>query len=136
MTVLRKAGEFPNRSVVEYATITVEIPHRLVPANLRQEFYEDEDIVKGLFASPNGRLSYKTLYLDSVELAERLAERLAELFKNRPYRHHYKLVVSVERTTKTATATKGKIKHSEQANTFLVEPATVLAADQADKAGS
>ncbi|EKG35777.1 hypothetical protein [Pseudomonas syringae] len=119
MSALRKAGDFPNKSVVEYATIYVEIPHRLVPINLRNEHYEDEDLVKGLSVSPTGRLSYKTLYLDSKELAEKLAERLADLFKNRPYRDHYKLAVSVERTTMTVTATKSKIKHSAQVASYL-----------------
>ncbi|KPW51947.1 MULTISPECIES: hypothetical protein [Pseudomonas syringae group] len=119
MSALRKAGDFPNKSVVEYATIKVEIPHRLVPTNLRNEHYEDADLVKGLSVSPTGRLSYKTLYLDSKELAEKLAERLTDLFKNRPYRDHYKLAVSVERTTMTVTATKGKIKHSDQVASYL-----------------
>lgn len=119
MSALRKAGDFPNKSVVEYATIKVEIPHRLVPINLRNEHYEDADLVKGLSVSPTGRLSYKTLYLDSKELAEKLAERLTDLFKNRPYRDYYKLAVSVERTTMTVTATKGKIKHSDQVASYL-----------------
>lgn len=122
MSALRKAGDFPNKSVVEYATIKVEIPHRLVPTNLRNEYYEyyeNEDLVKGLSVSPTGRLSYKTLYLDSKELAEKLVVRLADLFKNRPYRDHYKLSVSVERTTMTVTATKGKIKHSDQVASYL-----------------
>lgn len=119
MSALRQAGDFPDKSVVEYATIKVEIPHRLVPVNLRHEFYEDEDVVKGLYVSPTGRLSYKTLYLDSKELAEKLAEKLADLFENRPYRDYYKLLVSVERTTMTVTATKGKIKHSGQVTSYL-----------------
>lgn len=37
MSARRKAGDFPNKSVVEYATIKIEIPHRLVPINLRNE---------------------------------------------------------------------------------------------------
>jgi hypothetical protein len=119
MSELCKAGDFPNKSVVEYATVKVEIPHRLVPSNLRNEHYEDDDVVKGLSVSPTGRLSYKTLYLDSKELAEKFAERLADLFKSRPYRDHYKLAVSVERTTMTVTATKGKIKHSDQVTSYL-----------------
>ncbi|WP_205300068.1 hypothetical protein [Pantoea sp. Tr-811] len=121
LAVLRKAGDFPNKSIVEYATIKVEIPHRLVPSNLRDEFYEDDDLVKGLTVSPTGRLSYKTLYLDSAELAQKLATRVAELFKNRPYRDHYKLEVSVERTTMTVTATKGKIKHSALVASYLAQ---------------
>ncbi|MDU8358422.1 hypothetical protein [Pseudomonas syringae group sp. J309-1] len=112
MSALRKAGDFPNKSVVEYATIKVEIPHRLVPINLRNEHYEDEDLVKDLSVSPTGRLSYKTLYLDSKDLAEQLAERLADLFKSRPYRDHYSLAVSVERTTMTVTATKVSVRAS------------------------
>lgn len=119
MSAVRKAGDFPNKSVVEYATIKVEIPHRLIPVNLRHKFYEDEDIVEGLSVSPTGRLSYKTLYLDSKELAQKFAERLVDLFKHRSYRDHYILAVSVERTTMTVTATKGKIKHSAQVASYL-----------------
>ena len=66
---LRIAGDFPSKSVVEYATVRVEIPHRLVPSNLRNPYYRDEAIFVGLYASPAGRLSYKTLYLDNIELA-------------------------------------------------------------------
>lgn len=112
MSELLKAGHLPNKAVVEYATIKVQIPHRLIPANLRQAFYESEDLVKGLYVSPTGRLTYKTLYLESEALAQKFAAKLTDVFKDRPYRDHYKLVVSVERTTKTVTATTGKIKHS------------------------
>ncbi|MEO8644941.1 hypothetical protein [Pseudomonas sp.] len=112
MNDLRKAGDFPNKAVVEYATVKVEMPHRLIPINLRNEFYEDEDLVKGLYVSPTGRLTYKTLYLDSEALAHRFASKLVDIFKSRPYRDHYKLAVTVECTTMTVTATKGKIKHS------------------------
>lgn len=121
MNDLRKAGDFPNKAVVEYATIKVEIPHRLIPTNLRQEFYENEDLVKGLYVSPTGRLTYKTLYLASEALAQKFAAKLADIFKDRPYRDHYKLAVTVERTTKTVTATNGKIKHSALVANNLVE---------------
>lgn len=30
---LRNAGDFPNKSMVEYATIRVEIPHRLIASS-------------------------------------------------------------------------------------------------------
>ncbi len=30
MSELRKAGDFPNKSLVEYATVKVEIPHIFV----------------------------------------------------------------------------------------------------------
>lgn len=112
MSDLRTTGDLPSKTVVEYATIKVEIPHRLIPANLRQEFYESEDIVKGLYVSPTGRLTYKTLYLESEALAHKFAAQLAVIFRGRPYRDHYKLSVSVERTTKVVTATNGTIHHS------------------------
>lgn len=44
MNVLRKAEDLPNKSVVEYATVKVEIPHRLVPSNLRNEHYETKTL--------------------------------------------------------------------------------------------
>jgi len=109
---LRSAGDFPNKSVVEYATVRVEIPHRLVPSNLQNPHYRDEDIVAGLYASPTGRLSYKTLYLDSIELAELFAAHLRQAFQGRPYANEYALKVEVITTTQKVTATKGKAKHS------------------------
>ncbi len=111
-TKLRDAGDFKNKSAVEYATIKVEIPHRLVPSNLRNPYYLDDDIVKGLYATPTGRLSYKTLYLDSHELAEQFVEHLTRIFQNRPYAKEFTLKLEVVTTTQTATATKGKMKHS------------------------
>lgn len=112
MSDLRNAGDFPNKAVVEYATIKVEIPHSLVPQNLQNPHYDDQDIVQGLYVSPSGRLTYKTLYLDNEDLAKRYVEKLHVIFRKRPYRDQYKLAVTVEKTTMTVTATKGKIKHS------------------------
>ena len=109
---MRKAGDFANNRIVEYATIKVEIPHMLIPKNLQGDHYEDQDIVQGLYVSPTGRLTYKTLYLDNEALAHRFVQRLQWLFKSRPYHDNYKLFVSVEKTTMTVTATKGKAKHS------------------------
>lgn len=109
---LRSAGDFPNKSVVEYATIWVEIPHRLIPSNFRSPHYQDEDIVAGLYTSPTGRLSYRPLYLDSIELAEHFAAHLHQFFQNRPYANEYALKVEVVTTTQKVTATKGKAKHS------------------------
>lgn len=111
-TKIRNAGDFKNKSVVEYATIRVELPHRLVPSNLQDAHYQNDDIVKGLYATPTGRLSYQTLYLDSRELAERFATYLNRLFQNRPYAAEFELKLEILTTTQTVTATKGKIKHS------------------------
>lgn len=109
---LRTSADFKNKSSVEYATIRVEIPHRLVPSNLQDGHYRDDDVVTGLYATPTGRLSYKTLYLDSKELAEHFADYLRSLFKNRPYAAEFELKVEVLTTTQTVTSTKGKLKHS------------------------
>ncbi|MFK1507199.1 hypothetical protein ACIUZ9_21870 [Pseudomonas aeruginosa] len=120
---LRSAGNFPNKSAVEYATIWVEIPHRLAPSNLQNPHYRDEDIVTGLYATPTGRLSYKTLYLDSVELAERFVAHLHQAFQRRPYANEYSLKVEVITTTQKVTATKGRAKHSAAvAETLLGDP--------------
>lgn len=56
-TKLRNAGDFKNKSVVEYATIRVELLHRLVPSNLQDGHYRNDDIVKGLYATPTGPLA-------------------------------------------------------------------------------
>jgi hypothetical protein len=75
-------------------------------------FYSDDDTVQGLYVTPTGRLTYKTLYLNSVELAERFTEHLHKIFAVRPYSSEYRLVMTVQTTTMTVTATKGKAKHS------------------------
>jgi hypothetical protein len=112
MKLLRQAGEFSNKASVEFATIKVEIPHRLIPSNMTNPFYSDDDTVQGLYVTPTGRLTYKTLYLNSVELAERFTEHLHKIFAVRPYSSEYRLVMTVQTTTMTVTATKGKAKHS------------------------
>jgi len=114
MKLLREAGDFPNKSAVEYATIRVDMPCKLVPSNLKGEGYDDNDNVSGLYVSPTGRLTYKTLYLNSVELAEQFIQYLHALFKNRPYAQHYVLRLEVTTTSQKVTATKGKLKHSAQ----------------------
>lgn len=121
---LRSAGDFPNKSAVEYATIRVEIPNRLVPSNLQNPHYRDEDIVAGLYATPTGRISYKTLYLDSVELAERFVTHLNQAFQNRPYANAFTLKVEVITTTQKVTATKGKVQHSASVAETLLRDAS------------
>ena len=53
----------------------MEIPHKL-PSNMINPHYRDEDVVQGLYPSPAGRLSYKVLYLNSVELAASFVDHL------------------------------------------------------------
>lgn len=109
---LRSAGDFKNKATVEYAAVLIEIPSRLMPVNMQNPHYEDDDVVRGLYASPTGRLTFQILYLDSVELAEQFVAHLTRLFKNRPYRNEFAIKVEVVTTTQTVTATKGKLKHS------------------------
>lgn len=111
MKLLRQAGDYPNKSVVEYATVEVRIPNELLPSNLQHTGQAGETPIT-LSVSPSGRLTNKTLYLNSVELTERFAAHLANLFDSRKYAGHYELRVCVMTTTKTTTATKGKVEHS------------------------
>ena len=119
MKLLREAGDFPNKSSVEYATIKVEIAHKLIPSNLKNPHYNDDDIVQGLYVSPTGRLTYKTLYLNSTDLAEQFINFLHATFKNRSYKNNYSLKLEVKTTTQKVTATKGKAKHSSQVSEVL-----------------
>ena len=114
MKLLREAGDFPNKSIVEYATVRIDMPCKLVPSNLKDEGYNNNDNVSGLYVSPTGRITYKTLYLNSIELAEQFIQYLHTLFKNRPYAQHYTLRLEVTTTSQKVTATKGKLKHSAQ----------------------
>lgn len=110
--IMRSAGDFNDKSAVEYATVKVEIPSRLAPANMHDSHYEPDDNIQSVYASPTGRLTSKPLYLDSVELAEQFVAHLTHLFKNRTYRNEFAIKVEVVTTTQTVTATKGKLKHS------------------------
>lgn len=63
---LRSQGDFPNKRTVGYATILADLAHWLLPANLKNPHYDDEDVVVGLYVSPTGRLTFNTLYLDAL----------------------------------------------------------------------
>jgi hypothetical protein len=110
-TLLREAGQFPNRSIVEYATIRVQLPNRLLPSNLHLPDIADDELIS-LYVSPSGRLTFKTLFLNSFELAQQFMHLLHTVFEKRPYAEEYKLEVVVTTTSMTATATKRKSKHS------------------------
>ena len=111
MKLLRQAGDYPNKSVVEYATIEVRIPNALLPSNLQYPDLAGETPIT-LSVSPSGRLTNKTLYLNSAVLAEQFAAHLRNLFDARKYSGHYELGVCIKTTTMTVTATKGKVAHS------------------------
>jgi len=114
MKLLREAGDFPNKCYVEYATIRIDMPYKLIPSIIREENSTcgDDDIVKGLYVTPTGRITWRTLYLNSNELAENFLEHLHTIFKKRNYANNYTLRIEINSTSETITATKGKIKHS------------------------
>lgn len=109
---LRSPGDFANKHTVEYATILVDLPHKLLPANLRNNGYEDDDLVAGLYVSPSGRLTYSTLYLDDLALAHQFAAYVDQVFSERRYVGLYALRVELATTTITVTATKMRARCS------------------------
>lgn len=63
--MLRQLGDFPNRSVVEYATINVRVKNEFLPKNLYSYHWEDdENSMITLSVSPNGRLRGKVFILN------------------------------------------------------------------------
>ena len=84
--MLRQLGDFPNRSFVEYATINVRVKNEFLPKNLRSYHWEhDENSMITLSVSPSGRLRGKSIYLESLELAEEFSGFLHQLFSQRKY---------------------------------------------------
>jgi hypothetical protein len=109
---LRSQGDFPNERAVEYATVLVDLRHRLLPQSLQNPCCEPEDIVPGLYASATGRLTYMILYLDDLALAHAFAAHLETVFQARRYAGQYTLRVEVVTTTQTVTATKMRARSS------------------------
>lgn len=110
---LRKAGDFKNKASVEYATIQIEMPAEFVPSNLMYDHPGwEKGPIKGLSVTPTGRLTWKSLYLDSEELAFAFREYLYGLFENRKYAHDCTITVKVSSSTETKTVTKYKERHS------------------------
>lgn len=109
---LRSQADFPNKRVVEYATVLVGLAHRLLSQNLQNPYCEPQDIVPGLYASAAGRLTYKILYLDDLALAHAFAAYLDKVFQDRRYAGQYTLRVEVVTTTQTVTATKMRARCS------------------------
>ena len=108
--MLRSAGDFPNRTVVEYATIYAKVMHKDLPKNLQDHHYADESMVSLCF-SPTGRLTYKELCLDSVELADAFAEHLKSLVAKRSYNVEISVLVQTSTWTKRTRAKRKE--HSE-----------------------
>ncbi|MHA3980993.1 hypothetical protein [Acinetobacter venetianus] len=118
--MLRKLGDFPNRNAVEYATLLVHIKNYLLPQNLRSYHWEhDEDSMIIVGVSSNGRLCRKSVYLDSLELAEDFAIYLHELFKKRKYNSDYRIELIVETTFSGKTVSRWKEIDSKKVREVL-----------------
>ncbi|MBT0587963.1 hypothetical protein [Alteromonas oceanisediminis] len=107
--ILRSAGDFPNKSVVEYATVVVKLRMRDIPESLQNEHCHEDSIVH-LFLSSNLRLTFKEMYLDSKELAQKFKEFADIKLKKRTYTA--KTFVEVRTSTRKITTTAMRAKHS------------------------
>lgn len=76
----------------EYITIVVKLPNGLIPKNLRESTV-GADSTRSIGVSPNGRLRYRDLYLDSPELANEFIEYLHHLFSKRKYKDDYTIEI-------------------------------------------
>ncbi|EHZ2906713.1 hypothetical protein CIR72_RS23240 [Vibrio parahaemolyticus] len=118
--MLRQLGDFPNRSFVEYATINVRVKNEFLPKNLRSYHWEDDEnsMIK-LSVSPSGRLRGKSIYLESLELAEEFSCFLHQLFSQRKYKADYSLEVVVETSSRGKTISRWKAEDSQKVRDVL-----------------
>ncbi|WP_256382850.1 hypothetical protein [Photobacterium toruni] len=118
--MLRQLGDFPNRSVVEYATINVRVKNEFWPKNLYSYHWEDdENSMITLSVSPNGRLRGKSIYLESLELAEEFSSFLHQVFSQRKYKSDYSLEVVVETSSRGKTISRWKAENSQKVRGLL-----------------
>lgn len=118
--MLRKLGDFPNRNTVEYATLLIHIKNDLLPQNLRSYHWEhDENSMIIVGVSSNGRLCRKSVYLDSLELAEDFAIYLHELFKKRKYNSDYRIELLVDTTSSSKIVSRWKEIDSQNVRDLL-----------------
>lgn len=118
--MLRKLGDLPSRGVVEYATLLVRVKNGLLPQNLRSIHWEhDDNSMVTVGVSPVGRLRGKSIYLDSVELAEQFADYLHEVFESRKYKSNYTIEVRVETTSRGKIVSRWKEADSQSVRDVL-----------------
>lgn len=118
--MLRQLGDFPNRSVVEYATINVRVKNEFLPKNLYSYHWEDdENSMITLSVSPNGLLRGKSIYLESLELAEEFSSFLHQVFSQRKYKSDYSLEVVVETSSRGKTISRWKAENSQKVRGLL-----------------
>ncbi len=125
MSLLREAGGFPNRSVVEYATIKVRLPHGALPTNLQEHGHcVADDEIATVYVSPKGRLTHTPTYLNQQTLADAFCAHLRRVFTKRSYSHCYIMEVEIGTSTWTKRITKAKEKDSAAVKAVLTK--TVL----------
>ncbi len=91
-----------------------------MPKNLRSYHWEhDENSMITVSVSPTGRLRGKSIYLESLELAEEFSTYLHQLFRQRKYRSDYTLEVVVEMSSRGKTISRWKADDSEQVKDVL-----------------
>ncbi|CAE6908242.1 hypothetical protein ACOMICROBIO_LKFPLAJE_01880 [Vibrio sp. B1FIG11] len=118
--MLRQLGDFPNISFVEYATINVRVKNEFLPKNLRSYHWEhDENSMITLSVSPSGRLRGKSIYLESLELAEEFSGFLHQLFSQQKYKADYSLEVVVETSSRGKTISRWKAEDSQKVRDVL-----------------
>ncbi len=76
MELLRQAGDFPNRSVVEYATVDVIIPNGRLPDSLIEPRESLSTKVRLSVTTTKCRLTYGELVLESEDLAKQFVGHL------------------------------------------------------------
>ncbi|HHF3067791.1 TPA: hypothetical protein ACPJ09_004558 [Vibrio diabolicus] len=69
--------------------------------------------------SPAGRLRGKSIYLDSVDLAEQFAAYLHQQFEKRKYKSNYTIEVLVDTTSQGKTVTRWKESDSRDVRNVL-----------------
>ncbi|MCF9448153.1 hypothetical protein J8A97_24780 [Vibrio parahaemolyticus] len=69
--------------------------------------------------SPAGRLRGKSIYLDSIELAEQFAAFLHQQFEKRKYKSNYTIEVFVDTTSQGKTVSRWKESDSRDVRDVL-----------------
>ncbi|MFW1040148.1 hypothetical protein ACEV8B_22385 [Vibrio parahaemolyticus] len=69
--------------------------------------------------SPSGRLRGKSIYLDSIELAEQFAAYLHQQFEKRKYKSNYTIEVLVDTTSQGKTVSRWKESDSRDVKDVL-----------------
>jgi hypothetical protein len=83
LNIKKEVRNFPDGNHVEYATILIDLAYKFIPSIIREEdsTCNEDEIIKGLYVTPTGRITWHTLYLNNRQLAENLVKHLNVIFK-------------------------------------------------------